>query len=422
MTFCYSHLTDAKSRADVFRLPRHVLIRDRLHRLICNFEHWVGLTDGESSARQRLVTGLTRQLRKNVLNVDFKPFGSVTTNLATPLSDIDIGFNVTNGRFEMTGASRTKKAQVKKLHLIHRYLHKFKSIEKQHVRDRARVPVLTLQHGPSKTDIQIVASVNGVPKTLQIQSWLDEFPQARSIYLLVKTALEVRGLTEPVTGGLGSYTLICMVVAFFRLSGNVKRDDLGSTLWEFLDFYAHFNTRTSCLSVEPTFVFKKRAQHNVTQATDLKDVAQDNELTDSQQQLAVANKAHPWLLCIQDPTDLWNDLGKPTTRIMDIRMTFRVLSQRLRSWLAGSTERQTEDPLMPFFGKMLGHVRDRRRHFLRWTRLPTTRHVQLGTSLNHANTTSSLPPSEEESTFSPPDANPARKSIPQRSCPSQDVK
>ena len=318
-----------------------------------------------------------KQLRSHAVNTDYKPFGSLTTGLATPLSDIDIAFDSHSQPFEVSTTVRAKKKKIKKLQLMHRYMYRMQSIHDPRVVGWARVPVLKMKHAPSGIEIQVVSSLNGLPKIALTQNWMDEFPQLRPIYLIVKTTLDVRGLTDPSTGGLGSYALVCMIVAFLRLGGVSRRDKLSSTLWEFLDFYGHFNTRINGISVEPTSVFKKRGSHHTIQSAELKDIAAEDERLALQQQLALVNENQPWLLCLQDPDDPASDLTKGSTRIMDIRMVFRVLSQRIRSWLAGTRERQTEDPLMPFFGKMLGHVRDRRRHFMRWARTPKINHLTI---------------------------------------------
>lgn len=44
---------------------------------------------------------------------------------------------------------------------------------------------------------------------------------ARSLVLLVKAFLNQRGMNEVFTGGLGSYSIICLVVSFLQVSPNL---------------------------------------------------------------------------------------------------------------------------------------------------------------------------------------------------------
>ena len=350
----------------LLRLQKHMLTLSRLHRLVHQFTQWIKLTDFETTARQRLINALSMQLHQRAINVQFELGGSMATGLATPLSDIDIACSVTDEEAPLKKGDITRDA-IGMLSTLKKATSQIPQMKQQFIVRAARVPVLYMKHMPSNTEFHFAATPVSKRQHLLITSWLEEFPQLRPLYLLVKTTLNVRGLSDPATGGLGSYALVCMIVAFLRMANKTKFDDLTSCLWEFLDFYAHFNTRVNCIAVEGGSIFKKRGSHE-TRSAALQEVIDQHEIFYWQQQLAMINGRQPWLLCLQDPNDFSEDLGKGCHRIMDIRMTFRVLSQRLRSWLEGTPERQQDDPFRPFFGKMLGLVRDRRSHFMLWGR------------------------------------------------------
>ena len=84
-----------------------------------------------------------------------------------------------------------------------------------------------------------------------------EFPQLRAIHNVIKASLDARGLMDPSTGGLGSYTLTVMIVAFLKKSSHTRSSGLGSILLEFLHFYEKFNTFYEGITADPPRVFKK---------------------------------------------------------------------------------------------------------------------------------------------------------------------
>ena len=79
------------------------------------------------------------------------------------------------------------------------------------------------------------------------------------------------------------------------------------------------------------------------------------------------NPNMPFLLCLQDPADHVNDLGKGCLRIMDIRATFGGLHRSLEKWLDHEAERQKRpDPLGSFWHKMLILTKGRRQKLNHW--------------------------------------------------------
>ena len=349
----------------------------RLDRLLCSFEQWIQLDEDEIGARHMLLHAVTNQLQTYALDANLRPFGSIVTGLATPISDMDVALEIDQSLAGTLNSLQLRVSRVEKLRLLQNYIYKHPPLKDPHIVKSTRVPVLRFMHGPSNLQLQVVPSLDGIDKVDLIRGWLEEFPYMRPIYFIVKTTLAVRGLSEPKEGGLGSYTLLCMILGFFRMAGNSRRDSLSATLCDFLEFYGHFNTRYYCISVRPPRMFKKRTRYEMKQVDRVEDAGGEDEVVRWHRKMSIVHETKPWLLCIQDPSDWSNDLGKVTERIMDIRMTFRVLAQRLRSWLDGTKERQTENPLIPFFGFMLGRIRDERRHFRRWASTPGHRRPVL---------------------------------------------
>ena len=84
---------------------------------------------------------------------------------------------------------------------------------------KARVPIIKFvtRHGRFNVDISL-NQTNGVAAGKIINQYLDLLPAARPLIMVVKAFLSQRSLNEVFTGGLGSYSVICMVISFLQVS------------------------------------------------------------------------------------------------------------------------------------------------------------------------------------------------------------
>ena len=76
----------------------------------------------------------------------------------------------------------------------------------------------------------------GDKSALWVTRSLEDLPQSRPITLVLKRYLHGKNLLSSYTGGVSSYGLFLMVVAFLR-SGGGAAGDLGSKLTGFLEFF-----------------------------------------------------------------------------------------------------------------------------------------------------------------------------------------
>jgi DNA polymerase sigma len=60
--------------------------------------------------------------------------------------------------------------------------------------------------------------VNGIAAGKIVNQYLDILPGARQMILVVKAFLSQRSMNEVYTGGLGSYSVICLVISFLQVS------------------------------------------------------------------------------------------------------------------------------------------------------------------------------------------------------------
>lgn len=126
------------------------------------------------------------------------------------------------------------------------------------------------------------------------------------LVLLIKHFLSMRGLNEPYVGGLGSFSVTCLVISMLQLLPSIRsgcidpRLHLGVMLLEFLELYGkNFNTDNVGIRVdeEAPGYFSKKGVFDTAMSK-------------------------PFQLVIQDPNDPKNDVSKSSYAIRLILSTF----------------------------------------------------------------------------------------------------
>lgn len=82
--------------------------------------------------------------------------------------------------------------------------------------------------GGIKIDISLY-NTNGVKAGEVVKEYLDALPAARPLVLLVKAYMWRLGKNEVFTGGMGSYSTICLAISFLQVSAMFKMDSVGLT-------------------------------------------------------------------------------------------------------------------------------------------------------------------------------------------------
>ncbi|GAA5917840.1 hypothetical protein JCM8208_006382 [Rhodotorula glutinis] len=149
---------------------------------------------------------------------------------------------------------------------------------------------------------------------------------ARSLVLLVKAFLGQRGMNEVFTGGLGSYSIICLVISFLQLHPKIQtatvnpNRNLGLLFVEFLELYGkHFNYDQAGITLRGRGGYFNKHDKGWYRP------------------------GQPYLLSIEDPNDPKNDVSGGSHAIIRVRQTlsggFDVLTASLcaRQSLLAST-------------------------------------------------------------------------------------
>jgi hypothetical protein len=251
----------------------------------------------------------------------------------------------------------------------------------------ARYPLVAMRHIPSQIRVQIVTSNSTHRQREIVKNYIHKQPHLRIIHGIVKAMLETRKLTSVFHGGIGSYPLLMMVVASLRLQPS---QSLTINFLNFLDYWAHFDSTSKALSLgrsavsviaktsnpaSPVTVDEETSEEMVTLPLGLsilvlRFIRQDwltsdplLKATPAMHDLHVTDPKAPFLLCIQDPADPRNDLGRKAFAWKHIQATFEHMANYLRRELAKPAAELPphHSVLAPLIGPYLGMNAERRK-------------------------------------------------------------
>ena len=233
---------------------------------------------------------------KNVIHTTWsaakvETFGSYRVGLYLPTSDIDL---VIFGEWSNPPFDNMKRR------LIESGICRESEIKVLH---HARVPIIKLVD--SKTNIKVDISFNmenGIRTVHFIESLMEKYPHLRHLVLVLKQFLLLRDLNEPCKGGIGSYCLLLMVVSFLQMrEPSYVAPNLGTLLIEFFALYGvHFNYHRTGLRIN-----------------------NGGEYVDKRLMKSMDRSYKRSSLCIEDPLDQSNNVGRSSHRILQIKSAFK---------------------------------------------------------------------------------------------------
>ncbi|CAI6334940.1 unnamed protein product [Periconia digitata] len=318
--------------------------RQKLSSQISKFYQYSRPDTREAVARKNLIAQVRTHAQSSLPNHRLEVFGSERTGLALPLSDIDLRL-VTLEELEAPRGSfppdpLDKLELVKLLEKLKQRVSNNPAYFKTEIR-YARYPLLHTVDRETGLPIQIVCSNDSSRSRAIMQQYLNEFPYLREVFVLVKTSLDVRGLSEVYLGGLGSYSVFMMIVAALKHTKllSTQHDDAASSLLRFLDFWAKVDLKEG-IAIEPPIRFNKKQvlvltkENKALKKTDRK------------------KRQPPWMLCLQDPADETNDLGGKAYCIKHVIESIKQMNAQINDLLAG-------EPVANLLGCMVGDFQTR---------------------------------------------------------------
>lgn len=205
-----------------------------LHFEILEFERFISPTHEEVSARAELVANVTAIVHTIWPMAKVEVFGSYATNLYLPTSDIDMCIlNTPQGggespefseHLELAQAIRNVKGFARRVNFI-----------------KARVPLVKIVSSTCNVQCDISFGHGNGPANVQvIRGYLAEFPALRPLLLVLKCFLQQRSLNEVFSGGLGSYSVLLLVVSHLQMMGYNfpgSAANLGTALQQLFQLY-----------------------------------------------------------------------------------------------------------------------------------------------------------------------------------------
>lgn len=133
---------------------------------------------------------------------------------------------------------------------------------------KAKVPIIKFvtRHGRFPVDISI-NQINGVAAGQMVKRFLAELPALRGLVLIIKSFLSQRSMNEVFTGGLGSYSIVCLAISFLQMHPKIRRGEmdpsknLGVLVMEFFELYGcYFNYHEVGISVRDGGSYYNKAE------------------------------------------------------------------------------------------------------------------------------------------------------------------
>ena len=292
------------------------------------FENYMTLTKIEERAAEATTLLINHVARACGVQNQLSFHGSRCTGLANPYSDLDVHFAIP--KYEKQPGTRgpspsrpkAKRAGLDLLWKIYRKLARFPVRVHDLEFIRARIPLVVGFDNIAKIKFQCMA-LTPVRSSLDFTAYyLSEYPNLRPLFFLLRQTLEMRSLNVVKEGGLGSYPLFIMILTALNHDvGYIPKDDLASQLLQVLKFWSEADLRKNGYSADPPRAFPKVKRSKMTSRDD------NNSFDDIYIRGIDMMQKHypeqPFLLCLQDPGDPVNDLGRKTWRIREIQDLFR---------------------------------------------------------------------------------------------------
>ena len=278
----------------------------RLHAEIVDFCRFLEPTAEEQKTREESVERVRAAVSAIWPEARFEVHGSFATGMYLPNSDIDAVILDSGARspavcLKALALSLSRKGMASDIQLI----------------AKARVPIVKFIEKRSGVQFDISFDVANGPASAEIvRANTRRFPALRPLVTVLKAFLQQRALNEVYSGGIGSYALLCMVMAHLQLhdskatalrwagdfgSRAAEEGCLGALLIDFFELYGRrIDTDEVGVSCRGGGCFFAKRDKNPSWA----------------------EPGRPFLFSIEDPQDPTNDLGRNSYAARSVKAAF----------------------------------------------------------------------------------------------------
>ncbi|KAM9722693.1 terminal nucleotidyltransferase 4A-like [Menidia menidia] len=284
----------AGSSVSLWKTRRYSPGNNGLHEEILDFFNFMSPRPEEEAMRRDVVNRIRSVIEDLWPTARVDIFGSFSTGLYLPTSDIDL---VVFGKWDHPPLQELEQA-LKKHNVAGPYPIK--------VLDKATVPIIKLTDHETKVKVDISFNVETAVKAAQfIKSYLKKYTVLPPLIFVLKQFLLQKNLNEVFTGGISSYSLILMVISFLQLHPRIDTRraniNLGILLIEFFELYGRdFNYMKTGIRVKNGGAY----------------------LSKEEMVRAMGNGNRPSMLCIEDPIQPGNDVGRSSYGVLQVKQVF----------------------------------------------------------------------------------------------------
>ncbi|KAL4894338.1 hypothetical protein BDV59DRAFT_176250 [Aspergillus ambiguus] len=212
-------------------------------------------------------------------------------------------------------------------------------------RQRQRYSAITMIHRPTGLPVRLSCGED-LPASLEyIQDYHAEYPSLRPLYLAARLILETHGLYGTPTGGLSSDALLMLLTTFLKTTHGQFRTPnpvLAPQLLGLLRLYGtDVDLAVTGVAADPPCFFTvdsvKRAAAHYADPADLPAYLRGQRSLLALKRTAALRRNVPAAarLCLQDPANYMNDLGRGCTRTREIQEVFARTHERLDAAVRG---------------------------------------------------------------------------------------
>ncbi|CAJ1061776.1 terminal nucleotidyltransferase 4A-like [Xyrichtys novacula] len=289
---CNGHSVD--STCSLWKTRRYSPGINGLHEEIVDFFSFMSPRPEEEAMRRDVVNRIENVIKDLWPTARVEIFGSFSTGLYLPTSDIDL---VVFGKWDHPPLQELEQA-LKKHNVAGPYPIK--------VLDKATVPIIKLTDHETEVKVDISFNVETAVKAAQfIKSYLKKYTVLPPLIFVLKQFLLQRDLNEVFTGGISSYSLILMAISFLQLHPRIDTRrtniNLGILLIEFFELYGRdFNYMKTGIRVKNGGAY----------------------LSKEEMLKAMGSGNRPSMLCIEDPIQPGNDVGRSSYGVLQVKQVF----------------------------------------------------------------------------------------------------
>ncbi|TWU76014.1 hypothetical protein ED733_007154 [Metarhizium rileyi] len=231
----------------------------RLHKEVIDFYEYVRPRVFEQRIRDDLVENLRKAMRRdgrNFASAQVHPFGSFMSGLYLPTADMDL---VVCSASYMRGGPPTYLGAKSWLYKFQKFLTMQKVADSDSIEVIAHARIPLVKYVDKLTGLKVDISfenLGGVTAVDTFLSWKKQYPAMPILVTVIKHFLLMRGLNEPVNGGIGGFSVICLVVSMLQMMPHVQsrsltpEHHLGEMLLEFFELYGRqFQYETNAISL-----------------------------------------------------------------------------------------------------------------------------------------------------------------------------